>query len=375
MVRNRAFQISVLLWVVALSAVALSGLPKPSTVQKPDVASRVLEQYLRSGEEVPTNSVVKRQIHSSNQSFEITMQLVQDDQGRRRMTLLKPLTVQGQVAVDDGKVFTTFCPDTNRFMLVPSPRLAEKDIDLRLDLVKKNYALALEQNVDIAGRMAYVVVAVPNAKKMPIRKITVDAKTSVLLQVEAIQPGGERDMLFETQAITFPKSVATADFDTTPPPSVRKITYPKPEPIHTVEQGQKLVGFEPLFFESLPFGFVVRGVEAGGTADSRFVATRITDGVVTASIYQWDADVKEIPLGRDLWGLDRVIDGIGLRILGEIGPDVRLEMLESIANERGKTFRPRGERITVPGALIQPVETRIGMPLPASPQWRSKQQP
>lgn len=351
MALSRPIRWAILAYGFSIAAVAISGVTGLATIPAPAKAKEALRKYLSHGEKLTLNAVVTRKASYSS-AEELRYSLSQDDHGRRKMVVLQPLAMQGMVSVDDGDVLASFCPDSSRWYTMPSPRLDSRDAEYRLNLTQRNYRLAVEKNLTIAGRPATVVLAVPVAKQMPTRRIAVDSERDVLLRVEVIHPGGKRETLYDTKAITFPRAVQGQAISITRPKEARAIAFEAPTPLSSSREAKRTCGFVPLIPQKIPYGFQVRSVEAAQNSGSRYVALRLTDGMVMATLYQWDRTETSNPIGGPS-GMDRTIGNVQLRLAGELSEQVRMQIMESLANELGKTFRP-GRELPPAGESLWP---------------------
>lgn len=340
------------------AASAWADFPRASTVVAPDKARDVLTRFLTSGSAMTMTAIVVQR-SGVGLAEAVQIEVKQDAQGRRRTVVLAPLSAQGSIAIDDGRQWKSFCPDTSRLVVAPSSRDDRVDVEGRLQLAMQNYRFAVEKNTEVAGRPAVVVVAVPRSTVMPTRRIALDASHAVLLRLETIERSGSRDVLYDTKRINFPDRIASDVFVLDAPRQVRVMRVEPPVRVHSTSQAKAVAGFTPIIPKSLRYGFVIRESEVAGVPGSRYVALRVTDGIATGTLYQWPSKLKVSPLGADREGVDRTIGSVTLRLVGDLSRGTRLRILEGIANSMGKTFGPIVEPREVRGVLLPKREPQI----------------
>lgn len=335
MVAKSLLRISVAAAALCGSVLAWGGVENPGSIPAQAKAIEILRKLLSSGERVPLNAIVTQRSACGPQ-FEATFRMVQDNQGRRKMVGLRPLSVQGMVSCDDGDRWLNYYPDEHKVVVLPSARGDRENVNDRLKLATQNYRFAIETASHIAGRNAFIVVAIPKSNEMATRRIAVDAVNNVLLRVETLAQRGERKVLFETKTITFGASGEKFELNLSGPPA--RIVKPE-EPIRLAKlsDAKAKVGFNPLVPKRLAFGFAVRETLMSQTSRAKYLAMRLTDGIVNATLYQWHAATS--PFADAEPGFELTIGEVRMRIMGEIPDIARLKLLESIAREYGRTFR------------------------------------
>jgi outer membrane lipoprotein-sorting protein len=357
-------------WIaLALSANVLADVPRATTIPNQDIAKEVLRRYLEFGDRISVTAIVVRRSSTIGPEA-VRIKVEQDAKGRSKATVLGPVSQQGSIVVDDGRTWINYCPDTAHAIVQPSPRDDKFDPNLQLALAAQNYKLVVEKNVDVAGRLANVVVAIPKTPGLPTRRISVDAERNVLLRIEVLERSGARNVLYDTKSIRFVTEASAASFRFAPPVNVRVTKMPAPVAVKTPAQAKQLAGFTPLLPKKFQYGFTVReGNVITPQNLPRYVAYRITDGLITATLYQWRSSEKTAPLGPDFEGMDRTLNGVTMRLTGELPRAVRERILEGIANEFGKTFRPNGELPWRKPSLSPKREPKIEASLPVIATW------
>lgn len=319
-------------------------------------AKDVLFRCIERANAVALSAIVVQKGSPSCPTMQVKIE--QDKAGRRKTTILQPLSNLGIMSEDDGKVIRNYYPDENRIVEQPSPRLYRDDTEERMELAEKNYRFSLERNGEIAGRPTWVVTATPRSSELPSRKYSIDLKEDVLLRLETVDPGGRKTTHLDTLAIRYPESNNSLAFNLKSPiGQVRIINVAGPIRIENAGFAKARVGFEPVMPKDLPFGFIVREPQLTGDDEVRFVAVRITDGLVTATVYQWRSALGD-PFGKDTNGLSRTINGVRIRMVGDLPDAVNGRILDLFAKEAARAFRPPVEPTPVPQMLKRERTTR-----------------
>lgn len=102
-----------------------------------------------------------------------------------------------------------------------------------------------------------------------------------------------------------------------------------PIKVGSLESARKMVGFTPVLPPKLPFGFIVQESQIAGSDGNRFYAIRLTDGLISATVYQWKSWHKSpLPAGP---GETLSMNSITFRIVGELPDEAAFSILESFA--------------------------------------------
>jgi len=231
--------------------------------------------------------VVHRPAHEPNR--EIELRVDQDGQGRVKYTTISPKEAAGLVSIDDGQVWTTYFPKDRRIVTQRSPRIEEGNPVYQLALAAQNYALASEPAPPIADCEVVCVTATPNAKELDKRRYYLEAQTSFMLRLETISPEGARTVLVDTKSIAFLKDPPSMDLGVDES-GLSTEHRPSPQDISPPSAARPFVGFEPIAPDSIPLGFIIKQTQVVGGGSDRFIAVRLTDGLVNATVYEWLAD-------------------------------------------------------------------------------------
>ncbi|MEQ1830921.1 MAG: hypothetical protein ABL921_33550, partial [Pirellula sp.] len=170
----------------------------------------------------------------------------------------------------------------------------------------------------------------------------------------------EPDVLFDTKSILFTSSSSNLKFPIDRDESFRVYKPMMPFKLMNLSQAMEMTGFTPVKLPKIPLGFVVRETTAMKSVRGSYVAQRWTDGIVSASMYQF-ASTKN-PFGPSSDGLDFVVNDVTLRLVGDIPYEGKRIIMEQCARSLGRTFRPTRE----------PFETRKGFPIKRTPEHESE---
>ncbi len=300
-------------------------------------AKDILRKFLAEGEKVPLDAiVVQRSSCSSNLSCQF--KLLQDSSGRRMLVAVQPLSIQGLVSFDDGRQWTNYFPDERRMVVMPSPRMERDNAEFRIQLASQNYRFVMETATRVAGRSGEVIVVIPRYYGLAAKKFTIDSANDVLLRVETIERNRNPETIFEAKSVQFLADSAKLKFSPGNDFAVRVVKPEMPARLANVSQAKEIVGFVPFTLHSMPFGFLLRESSALQSRSGSYVTQRWTDGIVSATLYQFASGRN--PLGPSTDGLDFAHNNVTLRLVGDIPYEGKRIMMEQIARSLGRTFRP-----------------------------------
>lgn len=315
-------------------ASAWAGITNPGTIPAQEKARDLLKRVMTGGYRVPFDAIVMQR-SGCTEELMCQFKLEQDRSGRRRMVGLGPLAIQGVVSFDDGERWINYFPDENRMVVMGSPRADREDVDARLRLAGQNYRFAIETGGRVAGRSAVIVVAIPRHSGMPGRRYAIDARTDVLLRVETV--GAEPAVMFDTRAIRFSEGMIVEP-PAAPDVPLRVVRPAPPVRVSRLSDVRAIAGFQPLAPRQFSHGFVLREIQVGGTGTQRYAAIRLSDGLCTATMYQWPASAQ--PLGPDRVGLDFAHGGVVCRLTGDLPFEQQYRFMQAFAREFGRALPP-----------------------------------
>ncbi|HEY3781328.1 MAG TPA: hypothetical protein VGL56_09620 [Fimbriimonadaceae bacterium] len=292
------------------------------------IFARAMENHRK----IPCKCLIWRRDMVQADSPLIEMWTEQSAEGELKLTVLSPLSEQGVTSVDDGNQWITYRPDDNRIMVETSPRRDSKKTGNRINLAQKNYELIVEPSEPlIAGRRAYSFLAMAKHSEMPARRFCIDKKKDFLLRVEVMDNTGCKVML-DTKTIDFPIEVPREDFALAPHESTEVETYPAPITVSLNKEIQRELGFKPCVPEDLPFGFVVDQPQLVEGNGDKYLAIRLTDGLVSATVYEWNGKKHHSgPQGPSK--SEKSANGVKLRFMGEVPDQVSSGLMDKFVKE------------------------------------------
>jgi hypothetical protein len=292
------------------------------------IFARTMENHRK----VPCKCLIWRRDMFHADSPLMEMWTEQSSRGELKLTVLSPLTEQGVTSIDDGHQWITYRPDDNKLIIEASPRKDERKTKDRINLTQKNYDLIVEPTEPlIAGRRAYSFLAMAKHLEMPARRFCIDKKKDFLLRIEVIDDHGCRLML-DTKNIDFPSDVAHDDFALVPHESPEVETYPAPVTVSLTKEIRHSLGFKPCMPEDLPFGFVVDQPQLVEGKNDKYLAIRLTDGLVSATVYEWNGR-KHNAGPEGISRTDKSANGLKLRFMGEVPDRVSTGLLDRFVKE------------------------------------------
>jgi len=224
-------------------------------------------------------------------------------------------------------------PKHKRVIKQESPRIAQGNPAYQIYLADENYTWKMEKGPDVASCPTVIVTATPKAKGMLTRRYYLDSRTSLMLQMETVAPDGKKTVTLETQSVAYLKESPKLPIPGEDDPDVVTRTLPTPERVATPSSAKDKVGFTPIVPDKLPFGFIVKSTEIVGPPNDQFVALRITDGLVTETVYQWkdSTSKRRGPFGSKEGTI--VSKGIRIRLVGEVPSEPAKKILQSFVSK------------------------------------------
>ena len=257
-------------------------------ITSPDSDARdLLEKALGRSFGVNIVAIISQRDPRGEDSFQ-TVSVERDRSGKTHHTVLQPLRMQGVESVDDLVRFRMYLPDKGLLIDQDSPQRHPCDARWRTDLACQNYELRILDTGNIAGRRSTRIDAVPRFSEIPARRYYVDAATGYPLRLEMMDSDGAWITGFDTKDIRFPRSIEASRFRLDPMGDPKVVRYENPDRL-TKASAAKSIGFEPIVPTVLPFGFRVQSIQTNDGKGWRSLAMRLTDGLVRATIYQWQS--------------------------------------------------------------------------------------
>jgi len=280
------------IFTCALAAFGLFAMASGSGSQSEDKACQLLLKTLaRTYPQNVVALILQRSPENGGVMQRIQVQISRD--GKMRQTVIFPLSMEGVETIDDNFRSATYLPDRNLIIFQESRKLMVDDASGRLSMARKNYDLKLGGTSNVAGRTAALVIATPHNNDLETRRFYIDDKTGFLLQLETVNQAGQLTVGFRTQAVSFPSNLPASVFDVRSlPKAADTVSFTRPQSMMIGNKEGLGLGFQPVLPPKLPYGFYVQDIQINKSPQWRTVAVRITDGLVKATVYQWDDTSK-----------------------------------------------------------------------------------
>lgn len=253
--------------------------------------------------------------------------------GRVKHTVLTPISMQGIETVDDGVRSLVYLPDQRAFIDQPSNAMSPAEVRQRMTLANENYLLRLETGSTVAGREVAVVIATPRFRELETRRYYLDSATSYPLKMSTGGPAGDERVLFETRNISFPRRMDAGVFEIRPVGKVSRFRYERQQRFSSAADVRKTLGFRPVIPAELPLGFQVLEIQNNTTASWRSVAIRLSDGLVRATVYQWQGSVDATAVQAYMTGTVREVNDLRMMLVSELSPKLRALVVNAFAEQ------------------------------------------
>ncbi len=291
-------------------------------------ARELLFRALDFGKTVTLEGIVMRRSGWRDHGM---MQLKVAQKGGNVMsTVLSPLPAQGVTKLDDGRTWVTYIPDESRMLIQPSPRYSV-GLAMRKGAAAQNYRFVAEKSDMIAGRRSIAIIATPRSGDMPVRRFWVDSEFPYMLRMDTISDG-QSVLELDTKAIKFNAALDDDTFRLSPVGEVRKIYLDPPTRFRDPDKVKDELRFSPAMPIGLPYGFVIQEPQLVGDHNERFVAIRLTDGLASATVYQWKKDMHN-PVPCNDRKTVRESNGIKMRLVGDLPEVVLIKLLDAFVKE------------------------------------------
>lgn len=289
----------------------------------------LLFRALEKSKKVTVEAIVLRP-NPMDPKQQMKMRMQQAPNGWMRMTVLAPLSSQGVVSVDDGKEWKTYLPDENRLLIQQSPR-AGLSATSRRPRAEMNYRFKVTDGENICGRPTILITANPKSSLMPTRQYSIDRETQFVLRMVSVSEEVEK-LLLDTQYANFDVRFDTSDWNSEPLRPTRTIRMTPPKVLENALEAKAAVGFAPALPMELPLGFGITEQHLAGRQGRNFIAVRITDGLASATVYQWNGQaMPDLRFG----GTTRPVEakGVKLQTVGDLPEAVLARITDAFLRE------------------------------------------
>lgn len=253
------------------------GLPSIDDLDPYAEAKRVLEESYS----YDAKMVVRRAFWDE----ESTLMSISVRKGVGSLTsIIHPTQYQGQAMIDDGKKLFHYVPDERRVYVRSSPATFMMGIHERIRLLKQNYCAELASPGKRLDRPVMSIVFEPENDGMPERVMVVDRKLPVIHLYQT--RGSDRLTILETVSLQeTPPSREKFDFESMT--TAAQVNLWGPKDVKDIKIATALLGFQPSQPRTLPYGFKGYRNQLVGKETEPVFATRISDGLCSATVYQW----------------------------------------------------------------------------------------
>jgi len=239
--------------------------------------------------------------------------------GRYRIEYLAPKNLLGTVIVSDGK---------KRWRIAKGKAVWEHEVDEfspgRLDLLGKNYRLAVLKSTTVLGHKAWQVAIDPKVKGKPRYRFWLEARYGIILKGEVLDEKGEPAAFMSVTELKFlnphevPKDMFSVPASRFGAKAARQLTKPQAQSKWSVRLPDKL-----------PFGFDLERVEEVALPkNSPALHAVYSDGLTKVSLFVLPSNLKpSLSAGR----VSVVRKGLGKRVLLVVG-GIDKSLLERIAD-------------------------------------------
>ncbi len=232
--------------------------------------------------------LVRRHFIDTDQDWQYKFKSSTASKGQIYLEFVHPTPLQGIKIILDSKTLQQFNPKEGTIIEDKSPYLYEPSNSQRLNLLKTNYDAVYEGDSRVAGRMAYVVKLIPDAKELFVRRVWVDQSALFLLRQDVWERGREEDEETVFQALTFRELQSAEKFSF----NSGRLTHLdlRPGPLLATDPVRVagFVGFSPPSTVDLPYGLTesVRHVMPSKN-DYRPLRIKCTDGIASVTVWIW----------------------------------------------------------------------------------------
>lgn len=260
--------------------------------------------------------------------LEMVVKLQADEAGRSRRIVLRPLREQGVYVVDDGKSWYIVNSDRHEIFLQDSPQRFRPCPKTRWDLIEENYRLTTVPSERIAGKRVVTILAEPKARELSIRRIAIEPESGAVLRIQ-VGNAGQMKTVLDTIEARFPVALDRSLFMAPDFEGNRLIRCPSPRSVKKSGEIKSLVGFEPKPPTKLPMGFIIYDTHVLGKDGEAFLGYRLSDGFVTATLYQWSEHSKLKDAPFDTSEAIRNNAGVMFVLRGDLPEAARKKLLQA----------------------------------------------
>ncbi len=258
--------------------------------------------------------------------------------GRERIVVLYPPHLRGRLRVCNGIEVWEYWPHENKVVHQPLYRTPPADPTAEqlaqrlrvLDSLRRTLYAAVEGSDRVAGRACYVI-ALRDCVGQLVRKVWLDADTSIALKVQRFAEGSSLVYSSYYKTIHFDPKVDASIFVFDAPASATVLELPAPPARMTLAEAQARAGFQALLPQKLPAGYVLQDdqVAISRSGGQMVLWLPFSNGVDTFSIFESPAPLADIPNHHDgvfTWQQD----GLSVLLVGILSPQEVRQIQQSM---------------------------------------------
>ncbi|MGE5576939.1 MAG: sigma-E factor regulatory protein RseB domain-containing protein [Syntrophothermus sp.] len=257
----------------------------------------------------------------------------------------------GWVVIDDGADIWQFEPRGRlviSFRSISGARLRQQQAE-ELELLRRNYRFRHGGIGKVADREAHIVEITPKHPGSPSQRLWIDRENSLTLKTEKFRANGSLEYLSYFVDIDMAASPDEELFQVKIPPGVDVVRHPGVNIFEPVPVLRAKTGVNIRLPNRLPPGFVFAGASMAALAQFKGgVYLKFTDGLNVISLFETVAprgrvyvvdNARRVSIGGivgylmencDVQLLNWTANGTNYTLIGEVPPEVLLQMAESI---------------------------------------------
>ncbi|MCB0826032.1 MAG: hypothetical protein KDC26_07565 [Armatimonadetes bacterium] len=243
-----------------------------------------------------------------------------------KVTVLQPLSEQGRQTIDDFTTVQSYFPASNQIVVQPSAYAALGSSDFRLNLAEKNYRISGGEKVEFNRRTTIEVILEPKSRGLYKRRLLIDSTYPVMMLYEILE--GNKTISTVQDAILIETDRGSSERFSFNTQGAEVVKTWGPKEMKDPKASSGLLGFLPRQKKSLPYGFAVVSEQIVGSAEAPAFAVRLSNGMATVTVYQWDTEDggRRSFEGLRPSSIDR--DGVGYAVVGDEPDAVCLRILK-----------------------------------------------
>lgn len=213
-------------------------------------------------------------------------------------TLARYQNGSGRIVQDDGTYVRQY---ESRYRVVLVDRRPPTPTPTTLfRLLSRSHRMVLAGTDKVCGRKAFVVLIIPRVPGNPWRKCWIDYYTKLTLKNEQYGsewPNGQPQSFMFWSSISFqPVTEQAVKLPTIA--GAKLVPCPHGQPVVSLGQVQKLLGFRVLMPANPPPGYVYDGASVVQVGTSRAVHLRFTNGLNAVSVFQSSGPIQPQALAQ-----------------------------------------------------------------------------